>query len=115
MELEIVEVSGGLGTTSSCGMRFATLDCGESVVVVSLVERGWDIFEGLMLLGRVGTFGGGLGIVLMIWEISSSSSESESYLWRRGGMSMSLSESSSQSVSLWVRDGSVLCVDELLI
>ena len=31
-----------------------------------------------MLLGRVGTFEGGLGIVLMIWEISSSSSESES-------------------------------------
>ena len=43
MELEIVEVSGRWGATSSCGMRFATLDCGESVVVVSLVERGWDI------------------------------------------------------------------------
>ena len=78
MELVIVEASGGQGTTSSCGMRFATLDCGESVVVVSLVERGWDIFGGLMLLGRDATFGGGLGTVLMIWKISSSSSESES-------------------------------------
>ena len=78
MELVIVESSAGHGTTASCGMRLATLDCGISVVVVSLVERGWDIFGGLMLLGRVGTFGGGLGTVLMIWTMSSSSSESES-------------------------------------
>ena len=82
------------------------LVCSESVVVVSLVERGWDIFGVLMLLGRGGIFRGGLGTVLMIWA--------ESYFWRRGGMSMSLSESSSQSVFLWIRDGSGLFIDELL-
>ena len=70
-----------------------------------------------MLLGRVGTFGGGLGTVLMIWEISSSSSESELEswsLWRRDGMSISLSESSSQSVSLWIIDGGSWCVGKIL-
>ena len=40
VELVIVESSGGKGSTSFCGMRLVTLDCGITDVVVSLGERG---------------------------------------------------------------------------